>query len=75
MRTPGSNAIEHGNPGLRLAAVDVRSRDVAAASHHPRKDGGEVGRRTHGSGNQQWNILDDLRIYTAAKFGVLKIER
>src|SRR6185295_14919798 len=74
-RVEQSDAIKHGDPSLRLTAIDMRPGDVTAAPDHPGKNGSEIGGRTHGAGNQQRNILDNLRIYTAAKFRVFVVQR
>src|SRR5215469_7123410 len=74
-RVEQSDAIEDGDPGLRLAAVDVRPGNIAAAPHHAGENGSEVGGRTHGPSNQQRNVLDDLRINTAAKLRVFIVQR
>jgi len=69
------DAIEHGDARLRLPAIDVRPGDVPAASDHARKKRSKIGCRTHGAAHKQRNILDDLRINTAAKFRVFVVQR
>src|SRR5260370_7530152 len=62
-RVEQSDAIEHGDPRLRLTAVDVCPGDVAAASDHARKDLSKIGRPTHAPANNHRNLLYYLPLH------------